>query len=180
MGATKNKCDKDLDDAAALIVKLEKILKQERTRWGNIHNNPISDEVSIETDQEKREVRIRVVIDTRIKNEINSKPITRTYTLKLKDEHSSLVSHIDLLIGGGWAYGSGIRPVLGIGYRPFTTITSVPVIRDLGIAAFSSIYTSGASIYVAPREISPFMIAATAGFDWEGHFRPGFGIGIRF
>lgn len=183
--ASLSTCKKWTGDATDTLKKVNKLLQQELERWTELHKNPIVDKVSVDFDDEKGEMYIKVIIDPRIKNAVNELPITRSYTFTL-DKHPTMITGMDLMVGAAWMYKVDVRPFLGIGVRPFRG-QKEGTMKDLGIGVYTMFYASGVMVYYSPFKLRPLLISAFVGYahglggdtaakTWTG----GLGLGVRF
>lgn len=187
-GKSLKRCKQWSKKTVSTLKKVRDILNQEKSRWAEIHGTPILDEVNVSHDNEKDEMIISVRIEPKVKNAINSQPITRKYIFKL-DKDKSLFKGVDLMLGGGWMGGVGIRPYIGIGVKPFKWMKQ-PYVKDIGISAITMVYSSGCSIYYTSQKIGPFIANIMIGYNHglgttdkytnKGTWAAGIGAGIRF
>lgn len=143
----------DAADAAQVVKRAHRalkqsseLLKQERTRWKNIHDNPVPDKVKVLP--LKNGVRVEWEIDTGVHNMINSKPIMRTYDLTtdgtLKEDKSYFLDNFGLLVMASVNVRGQLSPALGVGFHP-------KLLKQFGAGAYASIYSVGGILYWYPR-----------------------------
>jgi hypothetical protein len=178
--AKKGSLEKELAKAIRLLKKTSRILKQERYRWRKIHSNPIPDKVRVEKDAKNKKMYVIVDIDTHVRNEVNRQHITRKYTLKYIPPRRSLFEFVDLMVGAGYTWKVGYRPVLGVGIRPLNWRKVPAWARGIGAAVQTTVYSSGFMLYYNHPAMKNFYFGALLGWDWNGEIAPGACVGIRF
>lgn len=172
-------CEENLSKAVGYLKKTSRILKQERTRWGRIHEK-VTDTVRVTKDTNKRKLYVEIEMDSKIKNEINSQPITRKYTLDYAPSGRPVFTYLDIMVGASYAWKSGYRALLGIGVRPFEFLKERnDGLAGLGIGIHTMVYNSGLILYYSHPTMAPMFFGITVGWNWEGDTVPGVSIGLR-
>ena len=76
---------RQLEVSNTLLKKHKRIFEEEKKRWTEIHSNPVTDKYSLEKTGKNGEYVIKLEIGSSVRNEINSRPITRSIPLKIDD-----------------------------------------------------------------------------------------------
>jgi len=170
-----------LETSTVLLEKNRNILKQERNRWHNIHDNPVPDEVTVVYDEKNREVVVSVDIDTGIQNEINRQHITREQRFSvLTPDIGLLPAPFDFHIGAGLSYKSGYRPVIGLGLRLGSLFPAIPKYmgRISGIL-YTTIFSTGFGAGYVLSDTYRVSVHLLGGYDYTGVVTPGFAVTMR-
>ena len=176
---TTEECEEALNQAVTYLKKTSKLLKEERTRWKRLHGK-VKDKVDITKDDKRRKVYVEIELDSKVKNEINNQPITRTYTLDYSPASRPIFTYLDIMVGPAYAWKSGYRGIMSIGIRPFEFLKERnDGLAGLGIGVHTMVYNSGLILYYSHPTMAPMFFGMTVGWDWEGNTVPGVAIGLR-
>ena len=176
---TRDDLAKQLKDSTVLLERVNRILKQEKQRWKSIHTNPIPDEVTASYDENSGKTTINVKINTRVENEINSQPITRTYTLTVpRSRHTLLQKPAIVVVGASYIECGGFRPLVGIGVlAPKDIGKYIPYIDKVSIFAFTTLYTAGVGLgYIISKDLALSIDALSAASIANGSTYVGIGL----
>lgn len=159
------------------LVFMRKLLLEEAARWKKLHSNPVPDVYKIK--RTDTGYILKLEIDTKIKNIINSTPIARTIELEMeKETRPFLFNVIDMFLVGTATYPGGMRPAIGVGIRIPILTAIIPKYTGLGL--YSSIFTSGAMIYYSSPRMKRLSVHILAGVHLDGRVSGGVGLGVRF
>jgi len=180
----------EYERACKALDKANKLLKQERERWKKIHQNPIQEkpeEASLETTE--KDMVVRVTIDPKVKNEVNSQAITREFHFGRKPS-DSFFDYVDLGIMACYSHSltdpnlrgvRGILPGVFLGLRPLDHWTKIPAAaRGWGLGGFCDIFTGGVTLYYSHPSMGHASLHVMVGWDFKGKIAPGVALGVRF
>lgn len=174
-------CFSRLQQSTRLLEKVSELLKQERSRWKTIHNNPVPDTVDVRYDTDKKIAVVTVSIDTGIQNAINRQKITRTYELRLEKPKVRVLPEPFVVCSGAMVSAdAGLRPYVGIGAIDIEMLTVISRnIGDFIPFAYTNGYSVGCGIgYVFNRDYH-LVVSAMSGFSFKtGYYAGGIAVGF--
>lgn len=134
-----------LEKSTLLLQRTSILLKQERKRWKTIHTNPVPDNITATYEADRSVLTLTVSIDTGIKNEINSEPITRTYTIPVTKPRARVLPQPFTLIAGASYMGqTGLRPLIGIGVIEIPGISKLSAeLARVSLFCYTTVYSAG-------------------------------------
>jgi len=153
------------------------LLKQERDRWLILHGTPSPDKVTVV--EKETSLELNVVIDDGIKNEINSHPISRKYTLVRDPWFKKPIPNADIYMAASMSINAGWRPSIGIGFQPPIVSSFFPGYR-IGVGVYTTGLSIGGDIYVIFENTKFLSAHLMLGCDWTGKLAPGIGVGVSF
>ena len=174
----KDQLDRLISEYETSIIQLrfcKQLLVQERERWTKLHTNPVPDKHSLSKTSDG-DYKLEITIDTGINNVINNQPLTRSINLRL--EPNSFFAPVDLLLLATATYPGGLRPAFGIGVLP--PFLKNTYFSNVGFGAYSSIFTSGATVYYTHPKMRMLAVNLLMGVTLDGHLAGGLGVAVRF
>jgi len=151
-------------ETAAAIRQASSLLKQENTRWKNIHSNPLKEEIILI--EEEKTFKIILTIDPFVRNIINNQPISREYIIDKAQKpnrgiFNSIISDSDIYFMGGFNTNKDTDIGLLLGYHP------------------NFMYNFGVGPLVCTRSLS-MMVYCSAGKIDLSHVIIGLGVGTDY
>ena len=176
--------------ACIALEHANKLLKEERKRWEEIHKQKIETQPKeAELTTTKEDITVKVTIEPKVENEINSQPITREYHFGRKPSNS-LLDYLDIGVMFSYSISAsnedlvgvrGLLPGLFLGVRPLDHWAKIPdQARGWGLGVYCNILTAGGTIYYSHPKMQNASIHLLVGWDYKGNITPGLALGVRF